>query len=90
MAWAGEAQAGWLLSTNLLRLHDLHPDQVELDLLLAYLSRPDVQKWITDRAETTVIPFINTATLGQLAVALHHGQQHRDNHRGNLLARGPQ
>jgi type I restriction enzyme M protein len=70
VARVGEAQAGWLSSTNLLRLHDFRLDQVEPDFLLAYLSRPDVQKWITDRAEATVIPFINTATLGQLSVAL--------------------
>lgn len=69
-ARVGESQAGWLSSTNLLRLHDFHLDRIEPDFLLAYLSRPDVQKWITDRAQATVIPFINAETLGQLPVPL--------------------
>jgi type I restriction enzyme M protein len=69
-AMVDASQAGWLASTNLLRLHNFRENLVDPDYLLAYLSRPHVLKWITDRAQATVIPFINGETLGQLVVAL--------------------
>jgi type I restriction enzyme M protein len=61
-------QAGWLSSTNLLRLR---PNKVNPDYLLGYLSLPAVMEWIQNRSRaTTAIPSISAQSLGQLSIVL--------------------
>ncbi|MFE0025946.1 N-6 DNA methylase [Amycolatopsis sp. NPDC059021] len=66
-----EPQAGWLMGTNLLRLHDFVTEKVDPLYLLSYLSLPDVVEWIQKRSkEATAIPSLSADTFGQLSVEL--------------------
>jgi type I restriction enzyme M protein len=65
-----ENQAGWVMSTNLLRLRRLRSDVVDPGYLLGYLSQRRVLEWTKDRATATAIPSISTQSLGELSVAL--------------------
>ncbi|MFE0379810.1 N-6 DNA methylase [Streptomyces inhibens] len=80
-----EAQAGWLSSTNLLRLRMRSAPPLNVaprylpEYLIAYLSLPTVQEWIRKRSRSrTAIASISTASLGQLEIRLPSMElQHR-------------
>lgn len=63
------AEAGYLYSGNLLRLHTFEPG-VDSRFVLAFLSLPEVQAWIKDRAEMTIVASIKTKAMQQLPVLL--------------------
>lgn len=69
-AVARAEHTGWLFGGNILRLRVLDRAVVEPDFLLAYLSLPEVQHWISERTAVSVIPTISVATLGELSVRL--------------------
>ncbi len=64
------SQAGWLFSTNLLRLRQLEAGSIDSLYLRGYLSLPDVQEWIKGRSEATAIASISASSFGQLEVVL--------------------
>ncbi|MGW4114065.1 N-6 DNA methylase [Actinosynnema sp. NPDC004786] len=69
-ALVAEDQAGWLCTTNLLRLHDLEK-KIDSRYLLAYLSMAEVVEWIRNRSKAaSAVASINAATLGQLPVVV--------------------
>ncbi|RKT53581.1 type I restriction-modification system subunit M/S [Saccharothrix australiensis] len=72
-----EDQAGWLCTTNLLRLHDLD-SEIDSHYLLAYLSSPEVVEWIRNRSKAaSAVTSINVATLGQLPVVVPPEEEQR-------------
>lgn len=64
------SQAGWVFSTNLLRLRQLEAGSIDSLYLRGYLSLPDVQEWIKGRSEATAIASISASSFGQLEVVL--------------------
>ncbi|MEU0278415.1 N-6 DNA methylase [Streptomyces sp. NPDC006195] len=68
-AVVGAAEAGCLYIGNLLRLHAFEPD-TDSRFVLAFLSLPEVQAWIKDRAEMTTVASIKTKAMQQLPVLL--------------------
>jgi type I restriction enzyme M protein len=65
-----EGQAGWLSTTNLLRLHNFQPG-VDPRYLLAYLSLHEVVEWIRNRSmAASVVATIKASTLGRLPILL--------------------
>lgn len=65
-----EAQSGWLMSTNVLRLRVRDGVQADPEYLLAFLSRPDAVAWVRDRATATGAPSISARALGNQQVRL--------------------
>lgn len=65
-----EAQAGWLFSTNLLRLRPATPDTVDSAYLAAYLSLPSTTAWIKERSVRTVIATLRSDDLAELHIPL--------------------
>ncbi|MGP3949188.1 N-6 DNA methylase [Streptomyces sp. 7N604] len=63
-------EAGWLISTNLLRLRVKERAEVDPAYLAAYLGRPDAVAWVRDRASATGAPTISKASLGTQPVVL--------------------
>ncbi|SDD76712.1 type I restriction enzyme M protein [Streptomyces prasinopilosus] len=63
-------QAGWLMSSNVIRLRCRGESGVLPDFLLAVLSRPEAIGWLRDRAAATAVPFITKAVLGSQEVLL--------------------
>lgn len=70
LAVVEEAQAGWLFSTNLLRLRMLTPDVVDPAYLLTYLSLPSTTAWIKQCSMGTVVASLRSHTLGELRIPL--------------------
>jgi type I restriction enzyme M protein len=68
-ALVGAAEAGSLYSGNLLRLHSFACG-VDPRFVLAFLSLPETQAWIKDRAEMTTVASIKTKAMEQLPVLL--------------------
>ncbi|XVV05962.1 N-6 DNA methylase [Actinosynnema sp. CA-248983] len=76
-ALVAEDQAGWLCTTNLLRLHDLD-SEIDSRYLLAYLSSPEAVEWIRNRSKAaSAVASINAATLGQLPVVVLPEEEQR-------------
>lgn len=70
-ALVDEHQAGWLSSTNLLRLHRYDAHEINPGYLLGYLSRPEVVEWVQNRSRaSTATPSISAQSLGELLVVL--------------------
>jgi type I restriction enzyme M protein len=65
-----DAQSGWLMSTNVLRLRVREGVQADPEYLLAFLSRPDAVAWVRDRATATGAPSISARALGNQQVLL--------------------
>ncbi|WP_121702564.1 N-6 DNA methylase [Streptomyces sp. E5N298] len=63
-------QAGWLMSSNVIRLRCREDAQVLPGYLLAVLSRPEAIDWVRDRAAATAAPFITKAVLESQKVLL--------------------
>ena len=63
-------EAGWLISTNLLRLRVREGVEADPAYLAAYLGRPDAVAWVRDRASATGAPTISKASLGTQPVVL--------------------
>lgn len=61
-------QAGWLMSSNVIRLRCREDAQVLPGYLLAVLSRPEAIDWVRDRAAATAAPFITKAVLAFLHI----------------------
>ena len=68
-ALVGAAEAGSLYGGNLLRLHSFACG-VDPRFVLAFLSLPETQAWIKDRAEMTTVASIKTKAMEQLPVLL--------------------
>lgn len=77
-ALVGESQAGWLCTTNLLRLHNLKPE-IDPRYLLGYMSSAEIIEWIRNRSKAaSAVASINAATLGQLLIVVPpHEEQRR-------------
>ncbi|MGW1743943.1 restriction endonuclease subunit S [Nocardia sp. NPDC001965] len=69
-AIARAEHTGWLFGGNILRLRVHDRNVVEPNFLLAYLSLPEVQHWISERTAASVVPTISVGTLGELSVRL--------------------
>lgn len=68
-ALVNESQAGWLFSTNLIRIRRFNASEVDPGYLAGYLSLPRVVEWIQNRSEvTTTVPSISSESLGQLPI----------------------
>ncbi|WP_180268762.1 N-6 DNA methylase [Streptomyces sp. Ru87] len=65
-----EREAGWLMSTNVLRLRLRDGAPADPEYLLACLSRPEAVGWVRDRAASTGAPSISAKALGYQQVAL--------------------
>jgi type I restriction enzyme M protein len=64
------AQAGWLMSPNVIRLRVRAPGQVLPAYLLYYLGRDEAVAWMRDRAAATAAPSLRTDSLGTLKIPL--------------------
>jgi type I restriction enzyme M protein len=69
-ALARDREAGWLMSTNLLRLRVREGSEADPEYLVAYLCRPDAVAWVRDRATATGAPSISAKALGNQPVVL--------------------
>ena len=69
-AVAGTANAGWLLSQNLLRLRVTSLEEVDPGYLAAFLGPPRVQDWIRVQARGTTVPSLSAQVLGALPVTI--------------------
>jgi type I restriction enzyme M protein len=67
-AVVGQAEAGYLPYSNLLRLRIRDPDTVDPGYLLAYLSQPAIRARTRDRAITSVTTSLSTRTAGDLEI----------------------
>jgi type I restriction enzyme M protein len=76
-ALVGDREAGWLMSTNLLRLRVRDSAGVDPGYLAGYLCRPDAVAWVRDRATATGAPSISAASLGNQPVALPPYEEQR-------------
>ncbi|MER7580809.1 N-6 DNA methylase [Kitasatospora sp. NPDC097691] len=76
VALVGAEEAGYLYNGNLLRLHDFECD-VDPRFVLAYLSLPEVQAWIKDRAAMATVDSIKTSAMKQLPVSLPPFEEQR-------------
>lgn len=76
-ALVAKGQAGWLCTTNLLRLHDLKPG-IDPRYLLGYLSLAENVEWIRNRSKAaSAVASINAETLGQLLIVVPPQEEQR-------------
>ncbi|WP_162600190.1 type I restriction-modification system subunit M/S [Streptomyces sp. CS131] len=64
------SQAGWLMSSNVIRLRCREGSGGLPDYLHAALGLPEAVGWVRDRAAATAAPFITKAALGRQEVLL--------------------
>ncbi|MFD3612481.1 N-6 DNA methylase [Streptomyces atroolivaceus] len=69
-AMVTEAQTGWLMSSNVIRLRCREGAGGLPDYLHAALGLPEAVGWVRDRAAATAAPFITKAALGRQEVLL--------------------
>ncbi|WP_329448692.1 N-6 DNA methylase (plasmid) [Streptomyces sp. NBC_01426] len=70
-------QAGWLISTNVIRIRKRKEVELDPEYLAIWMRRPEVIAWVNDRAAATATPSISTAVLGRMKVRLPSLPQQR-------------
>ncbi|MGW6027675.1 N-6 DNA methylase [Streptomyces sp. NPDC055214] len=82
-------QAGWLLSSNVMRLRVCLNAEIDPLYLHAYLGLRNSREWMSHRAAATAAPSLSSAALGHLPVRFPPiGQQRRSVDLLNELGRG--